>query len=195
MQGYETTAVTLSTCLLMLAMHKDVQQRVIDEIDGSTFAAGSPLTVEDTQGFPFIERVLKETMRLFPVAPLIMRQTTAEVDFEGRRVPDGTLIAIPIYLLHRKADVWGDDAAEFRPDRFESKDIHPFAFAPFSGGKRMCLGYKYAMIFMKIFVVSFFKEFTVDTSLRLEELRVKIAPTLHVKQGYRVSVKRRESLA
>ncbi|KAG5667394.1 hypothetical protein PVAND_015375 [Polypedilum vanderplanki] len=119
--GYETTALTLSTCLLMLAMHKKVQQKVIEEIENSKFDERFDITNEETQNFPYIESVLKETMRLFPVAPIILRETTAEIELEGHKIPKDTILVLPIYLVQRNKDIWGDDAENFNPERFEDK--------------------------------------------------------------------------
>ncbi|KAG5666300.1 hypothetical protein PVAND_017851 [Polypedilum vanderplanki] len=182
--GSETTATTLSMCLLLLAMHKNIQNKIIEEIN----------TKNSNDDFPYIEMVLKEVMRLFPIGPIIFRETTAEIMLESCEVPKNTTIAIPIYFLHRNENIWGKDANEFKPERFEANKIdkiHSYSFVPFSGGKRMCIGYKYAMTFMKIFIVNFFKEFEIETSLKYEEMDVKVLPTITVTQGFPIKIKKR----
>ncbi|KAG5667395.1 hypothetical protein PVAND_015376 [Polypedilum vanderplanki] len=194
--GYETTALTLSVCLLMLAMHKEAQQKVIEEIENSNFDENFDITNEETQNFPYIESVLKETMRLFPVAPLFFRETTAEIELDGYTIPTGAMVALPIYFVHRRESIWGSDASKFIPERFESekvKNLHSHAFVPFSGGKRMCLGYKYAMYQMKITIVNFFKKFEVETSLKYDEIEMQMVPTLHIVNGYKMKVNERKS--
>jgi cytochrome P450 family 4 len=179
----------------MLAMHQDIQQKVIDEIKNSNCDEDFTITNEETQNFPFIETVIKEVMRLFPIAPFIFRENSKEIELEGFTIPEHTILALPIFFLQRNERFWGDDAKIFRPSRFEPENmtkIHPFAFTPFSGGKRMCLGYKYAMIFMKIFIVNFFARFEVDTSMKYDEIQLQMMPTLSFLNGYPVKIKSRK---
>jgi cytochrome P450 len=178
----------------MLAMHKDVQQKVIDEIDSFNLEENFTISNEVTKDLKYIDMVLKEVMRLFPVAPIMMRETTEEIDLDGHTIPEGSMIALITYFMHRNAKYWGDDADKFRPERFESQNVenvHPFAYVPFSSGKRICYGYKYAMYFMKIFIVTFFKSYEVDTSLRFNDIDVQLTPTLNIIQGYKISVRER----
>ncbi|KAL7033672.1 hypothetical protein ACKWTF_007672 [Chironomus riparius] len=144
--GYETSALTLSTIILMLAMHKDIQKKVTDEVDQFFEAEDGMIGSENLQNFPYMELVIKETMRLFTAGGIIARETSEEVNLSGYTVPKGTVLAICAHQMHRNPRFWGSDANEFKPERFNSeniKHINPHAYAPFSGGRRICIGKVY----------------------------------------------------
>lgn len=175
-------------------MHKNVQQKVIDEIESADLSENFSISNEETKKFPYIEMVIKETMRLFPIGPMIARETTSEINLEGYNVPKGVILILSIFNLHRNEKVWGENAKKFIPERFEKEKmekIHPYAFVPFSNGKRICLGYRYAMIFMRIFIIHFFKHFQIETSQKFEEIEVLMEMTLNLIKGFPISVSKR----
>lgn len=172
----------MSTTLLMLAMHKDVQEKVFDEISQSD----SPLK--------YLEMVLNEVMRLFPVVPFAFRKTRDEVAFEDMTIPANTNLFIPIIHIQRNPLYWGDDAHLFKPERFEKENlerVHPYAFMPFTKGPRMCLGWRYAMMLMKIAIASFLRRFEVDTTRKFDEIEPQLGCTLTIHGGYNISIKER----
>jgi cytochrome P450 len=74
---------------------------------------------------------------------------------------------------HRDKNIWGEDAMEFKPERFEPENlekVHPYAYTPFKGGLRMCPGYKYAKITLKIFISRFIMKYRLSTDMKYEEL-------------------------
>jgi cytochrome P450 len=102
-------------------------------------------------------------------------------------------LVIPSFEIHRDKLIWGEDALEFKPERFSHenfKNIHPYAYIPFSGGPRMCPGYKYAMITMKIFLSKFIIKYQVSSIAKLEEFKYLMSftpilnnpPVIHVKK-------------
>ncbi|XP_070504539.1 probable cytochrome P450 313a4 [Chironomus tepperi] len=192
--GYETSALTLSTILMMLAMHKDIQNKCIDEIDQFYEAVDGMIGNESLQNFPYLDLVIKETMRLFTAGGIIGRQTSEEVNLSGYIIPKGTVLGICVHKMHRNPKFWGSDANEFKPERFSPeniKHINPHAYVPFSGGRRICIGYRYAMMFIKIFLIHFFKNYNVSTSLKFEDLEVQMSPTLSIAQGYKLQIHKR----
>lgn len=114
------------------------------------------------------------------------------VDFT---VPNGTNILILPQEINFDKDIWGDDALEFNPDRFiidNFRDIHPYAFLLFSQGSRMCPGYKYSWIVMKIFLSRFLMKYRVTTSLKFEDLKLHMQITTSLKpSGAWMKVERR----
>jgi cytochrome P450 len=122
----------------MLAMHKDVQQRAYEEI--ISLAPLHDLNSLDYDGIaklPFIEMIIKETLRLFPVDHMTLRTASADIMLDNFRIPSGAKLVIPIFNVHRSEHIWGEEANSFRPERFEhNASIHPYAFIPFTGNKR-----------------------------------------------------------
>lgn len=125
-------------------MHPECQQRVYDEVStvlGHT--RDTSFTREQVDRLPYTERCIRETMRFVPIVPMIARTNRKPVKLRSVELPAGTQIAIAITKLHQSAEHWGDDVADFDPDRFEPErlaKVHPFAYLAFSGGPRNCIG-------------------------------------------------------
>ncbi|XP_070495590.1 probable cytochrome P450 313a4 [Chironomus tepperi] len=126
--AFETTTKTISTALMMLGMHKDVQQKAVNEIEAIySQDANSEFSADFLQKFTYLELILKETMRLFAVAPIVARETSDEVSINGYLIPKNTTIIISINAMHRDEKYWGTDADQFRPERFEEELKNPHA--------------------------------------------------------------------
>jgi cytochrome P450 len=144
--GHETTAKALTWSLYLLARAPDWQDRLRDEVRSAVkvqhVAAGT------LERLPLTTRVLKESMRLYPPAPVMTRHSVDEFDLAGTRLPKSSLIVIPIFVLHRHRRLW-PDPDRFEPDRFlpenEAK-IPRTQFMPFGYGPRVCIGSSFAMI-------------------------------------------------
>jgi cytochrome P450 len=96
--------------------------------------------------------------------------------------------------VHRNKQLWGEDADEFKPERFEAenfKKIHPYAYLPFAKGPRICIGYKYAMKSQKVILVHFLRRFTLSTTLKLSEVAFELKLLAKVAPGYSVSLQPR----
>ena len=143
-KGYETSSVSLSAILLLLGIHTDVQQKVIEEVD--EFFDGTDVSVEDLHKYKYIEMVIKESLRIFPTIPIVPRKVTKEFQMNEHRIPKDAILIEFIYALHRNKDYWGEDALKFRPERFEEELINPHAYTPFTDGNRICIG-KFFMVF------------------------------------------------
>jgi cytochrome P450 len=132
-QGYETSAITLSVILLMIAMHKDVQKKIYEEIDANY--KGGDVEMEELHKYKYIDMVIKESLRLYPALPFIPRKVTREFQMKEYTIPKDTILINFLYHMHRNKLYWGEDAKDFRPERFEPeeiKKIHPHAYAPFA---------------------------------------------------------------
>jgi cytochrome P450 family 313 len=106
------------------------------------------------------------------------RETTNDgvVLSNGVSLPAGTNVVIDIFNLHRDEPIWGPDANEFNPDRFNDDKIqmrHPYSFIPFSAGPKICIGQKYAWFSMKVQMVHLLKHFIFETSLKMENIELK----------------------
>lgn len=137
--GHETTALVLAWTLRLIAEHPGVQRRMLDEI------AGVPSPVDDpgaVDRLVFCRQVVCEAMRLYPPAALLVRRAAVDLKVGGLRIPAGGSLHIPIYALHRHRRLWNDPET-FDPDRFapdRQRLRHRFAFLPFGGGPRVCIG-------------------------------------------------------
>jgi len=143
--GHETTAVALTWTLWLLAKDQTVQQRLYDEV--TALAGDGPIAAAHVEGLIYCRQVINEAMRLFPPAPGIGRVPAAPMTLGGERVSERTRIHIPIFALHRNLRLWQNPAA-FDPERFtadETKKRSRFAFLPFGGGPRICIGASFAM--------------------------------------------------
>lgn len=97
--------------------------------------------------------------------------------------------------IHRDKSIWGEDALEFRPERFTDesfKDIHPYAYIPFSNGPRMCPGYKYGMIVMKIFLSKFIMKYHVTTSAKFEDVKIVVGITTSLENVPVINITKRQ---
>lgn len=112
----------------------------------------------------------------------------------GYTIPSGSNIVILINKMHRNKVLWGDDAGEFKPERFEPEKfakIHPYAYLPFAKGPRSCVGINYANKSIKVVLSSFFRRFKVSTSMKIEEIKFEYAVATQIAQGCKVSLTRR----
>jgi len=144
--GHETTAVALTWTLWLLAKDQATQQRVLEEVVG--VAGDQMLEATHVERLSFCRQVIQEAMRLFPPAPGIARIARDAVEIGGIRAPRGTRFHIPVFALHRNASFWSNPNA-FDPDHFAADQVKlrpRYAFLPFGGGPRICIGAGFAMI-------------------------------------------------
>ncbi|XP_044733637.1 cytochrome P450 4C1-like [Chrysoperla carnea] len=139
--GNDTTASVNSFVLMMLGIHQDIQEKVYEEIYNIFGDSDRPCTNEDVKQMPYLEMVIKETLRLFPPGVVIMRYVTRSLQLEKYTIPKGAGTIITIMHTHRLPDIW-PDPLKFDPNRFlpeECAKRHPYSFLPFSGGPRNCI--------------------------------------------------------
>lgn len=110
-------------------------------------------------------------------------------------LPKGANLILRIIDIHRNPAIWGEDANEFKPERFlpENFDsIHQYAFIPFSAGARICIGYRYALNAMKIVLCHILRMYKVTTPLKYEDLQLEISFVLRVSQNYMIQLEKRD---
>src|SRR5688572_3573393 len=142
--GHETTANALTWTWYLIAQNPAVEARLHDEIDRAL--AGRPPTAADLPALGYVERVLAEAMRIYPPAWGLGRRALADHAVGGYTIPAGTLVAMSPYVVQRD-ERWWPDPLRFDPDRFtpEAKAARPrFAYFPFGGGARQCIGESFA---------------------------------------------------
>jgi cytochrome P450 len=133
--GHETTATALAWALERLTRTPAVLRRLVDER-----RAGSD---------EYLDAVVKETLRLRPVVPAVVRRLQAPMRFGPWELPAGVHIAPSIYLMHRRPDLY-PEPLEFRPERFLDSPPSTYEWIPFGGGVRRCLGASFALFEMKV---------------------------------------------
>ncbi|MEV0369682.1 cytochrome P450 [Streptomyces sp. NPDC050636] len=144
--GHETTAISLAFTLHLLARHPEEQARVRAEID-RVLAGGTP-TAADLDRLPCVTRALKEAMRLYPPAPVVSRRAVAATEIGGFRIPAGADVVVAPWVTHRAPQLW-EDPERFDPDRFTPEreaGRHRYAWFPFGGGPRACIGQHFSML-------------------------------------------------
>ncbi|CAA7023268.1 unnamed protein product [Microthlaspi erraticum] len=177
--GHESTAVSVSWCLMFLALNPTWQNRIRDEILSSC-KNGIP-DEESIPNLKTVTMVVQETMRLYPPAPLVMREASADIRLGNLVVPKGVCIWTLIPTLHRDPEIWGADANEFKPERFSegiSKACkYPQLYIPFGLGPRQCLGKNFAMMEIKVLV-----------SLIVSKFSFTLSPTYQHSPNYKLLV-------
>ena len=144
--GHETTSVALTWTLWLLAKDHDTQQRVADEV--AAVIGTGPIGPQQVDNLSVCRQVIQEAMRLFPPAPALSRIAKTAVTLGDVDIQAGARVHIPIYALHRNTRLWANPNA-FDPDRFApelAKTYSRYAFLPFGGGLRICIGASFAMI-------------------------------------------------
>uniref|UniRef100_A0A182VYV1 Cytochrome P450 n=1 Tax=Anopheles minimus TaxID=112268 RepID=A0A182VYV1_9DIPT len=190
--GNETSAMTVANTMLLLAMHPEVQDKLFNELRIKCGTEVENIRYETLTRLTYLDMVLKESLRLLPIAAVIGRRTTEELDLGEYRLPANIDIVIDIFDIHRNPTYWGHDADRFRPERFEALKYDRFALLPFSAGSRNCIGLRYAWISMKIMLLKVLTRYRIETDLKLEDLNTKIALTMKICNGHMVHLKRRQ---
>ncbi|XP_062915029.1 cytochrome P450 3A24-like [Mobula hypostoma] len=158
--GYGTISITLSNVLYNLAMHPDVQKKLQQEIDEAF-----PNKAQPTYGvmrLEYLEMVISETLRLYPPAPRLERVCKKDVKLNGVAIPKGTVVVVPVYVLHRDTKYW-EEPEEFRPERFskeEWKSSNSCILLPFGLGPRNCIAMRFAQFVIKMGLVSLLQRLT-----------------------------------
>ena len=143
--GHETTAHTMTFLFYALATHPEVEARLHGEI---TAVLGDRMpTIADLKRLPYTLQVIKETLRLYPAAPLYARDVVADDEIDGVAIPAGSQMLPFPYATHRHPEFW-PDPERFDPDRWRPEveaGRHPYAFHPFAAGQRICLGNNFSL--------------------------------------------------
>lgn len=144
--GHETTANTLTWALHFLDLNPDVKAALHREVD--TVLDGRVPTLDDLRSLPYTLMVIKEAMRAEPVVAALVRVVTEDTELGGYQIEKGTLVMMPIYLVHHDPRWWAAPD-RFDPERFSvanEPEIHKFAYLPFGGGPRVCIGNHFSLM-------------------------------------------------
>lgn len=192
--GYETTALQTTYTLLLLAMHQDEQDKVYKEILEVFKTSETTINEESLDRLKYLDLVIKESMRLLPPVPLIGRETLGDLELSELVVPQGVTLVVNFFNLHRRKDIWGENAVEFNPERFlpdNGSKRHSHSFLPFSGGARNCIGRNYAVLGIRIILMKFLRKYKVSTDLKYDEINFKADLTLKICEKISVRIEER----
>ena len=145
--GHDTTRNALAWTLFLLSQHRDIADALTDELRGELH--GDAPTVEQLARLPLLDRVVKESLRLFPPAPFTSRLTTQPVTVEGYDLPTGSEVTVSFYHTHRDPDVFPDPAV-FLPSRWETATPSVWEYVPFGAGARQCIGAGFATLELRV---------------------------------------------
>jgi cytochrome P450 len=164
--GHDTTAAALAWTWSMVASHPAIEDRLIDEVDA--VLGGHAPTLADVARLPYVEMVVKESLRLYPPTwSLLPREVVEPVEIGGYDIARGSWIYVFPYVTQRDPRFFENPEA-FDPERFSparSEEIPPYAYIPFGGGPRVCIGEKFSMMEMILIVATV-----------LQKVRMKLAP-------------------
>jgi cytochrome P450 len=146
MAGHETTANTLAWTWYLLSQHPNAEAKLHAEVD--LVLGRRPPTVADLPRLPYTASVINETLRVYPTVWMVGREAIEPVDLGGYTIPAGMTVFLPQWVIHRDAR-WFEDPEEFRPERWANglmQRIHRYAYFPFGGGPRVCIGNNFALM-------------------------------------------------
>ncbi|CAL5061503.1 unnamed protein product [Urochloa decumbens] len=168
--GQETTSHLLTWVMFLLSTHPDWQAKLRDEVRRECGHGDRAPTHEMLNKLKLMNLFVLETLRLYSPVPLIRRRTKTAVELAGGVVvPGGAMLTLPIATMHRDKEVWGDDAGEFKPLRFDggataAAPRNLSALLAFSSGPRSCIGQNFAMIEVRAVAAAILQRFRLELS-------------------------------
>ncbi len=186
--AHVTTSDALSWTLFLLAQHPAALTALLDELRGTL--RGEAPSMAQLEQLPWLDCVLKESLRILPPPVYNCRLTTEPVELGPYRLPQGSTVAFSHYITHHMPELYAQPEA-FRPERWRTITPAPYAYIPFGAGPRMCIGEPFAMMTMKLvlsLVVQRFR-FTVTPGARIDR---KVTVTLSPKHGMPMRLERQD---
>ncbi|TAE02625.1 MAG: cytochrome P450 [Bacteroidetes bacterium] len=178
--GHETSALSMAYSFLLFAQNSDANQKIQTELD--QVLQGKPLTFEKTKDLVYLRQAIQESLRLYPPAHILIRRTLAPDQFGEYKIPANTNVIMSVYAMHRHPKYW-EKPEVFLPERFENerfKQIPKFAYFPFGGGQRLCIGDQFAMTEMLVVLAVLLQKFSFENDNYQLELDPMV--TLHPKK-------------
>jgi len=159
--GYETTAQTMSYIAYELAMHPDIQDKIYENVVDKLEEFGQ-VSHDMILEMPYVDQVIHEVLRMHPLAPRLDRLCNKDFSYKGLVIKKGMTVKIPVYYLHHSEEYFPDPET-FNPDRWSPENksnINTYTYLPFGGGPRQCMGSRFAMEQMKLAICTLVHQFT-----------------------------------
>ncbi|MCE9499217.1 MAG: cytochrome P450 [Leptospira sp.] len=169
--GHETTSTTLTWAFYLLSKYPEVAKKIRSEVI-DVLGDRNP-SLEDVSKLKYTTMVIEETMRLYPAIWVIQRNSIGWDEFGGYKIPPGTIVSMPQYIVHRDPLYW-ENPEGFDPERFSeerSKNRPKYSYFPFGGGPRTCIGNIFAMM-----------EATIILSMAVRKFRLDLVPGFKVEK-------------
>ena len=189
--GHDTTALSITYTWHLIANNPEVEERLRTELDdvlGDDFA-----TFEELPRLEYLEKVIKESMRLYPAVHSISRRAVTDVEFDGYPISEGSRIFLAPWVTHRDGRFW-DEPETFRPGRWDEANVEArpeYAYFPFGGGPRRCIGKKFAMLEAKLIISTILQKCTLEPEAD-ESLDLVASITAQPKDGIDMRVRHRD---
>ncbi|KAL4147835.1 hypothetical protein QTP88_002174 [Uroleucon formosanum] len=188
-EGHDTSSIAITMAIIHLGLDQNIQNLVRDELYEIFGDSDRDATMEDLKAMTNLERVIKETMRLYPSVTGITRTLKEPLRLDKYTIPSKSVMVVIPHLLHRDENIY-PNPEQFDPDRFlpeQCNGRHPYAYIPFSAGPRNCIGQKFAMYQMKT-VLSTILRYTIVETLGTQQ-NIVISTQLIMRADYLPSVK------
>ncbi|KAJ6847221.1 cytochrome P450 709B2-like [Iris pallida] len=164
--GHETTSHLLTWTIFLLSTNRDWQERLREEVVNE--CQMEIPTADNLNKLKLVTMVLLEALRLYSPVMVMVRKAAQDMNLGNLMIPKDTILTVPIAIIHHNKDLWGDDANEFNPERFENGVTkaarHPNALLAFSMGPRACVGQNFAMLEAKMVVALILQRFSFSLS-------------------------------
>ena len=162
--GFETTSTALSWFIFYMSKYPNVQQKIKDELREHHLTVDIPLTQDILDKLIYVDCVTKEILRFAPIAAGIVREATSDDIIHGIQIKKGDVFLIAIQNVHKNPKYWNIDPNEFIPERFLNEDQSPprYAYMPFGGGHRTCIGQDLALLELKTAITRLMQRITIE---------------------------------
>ncbi|WP_416150714.1 cytochrome P450 [Salipaludibacillus sp. HK11] len=189
--GHETTANMLSWTLYLLSQNPNYEKQLYKEV--SDVVGNDSIAPSHFKNLPYTQNVIWESMRLFPPAYVIGRQVDKNVTIGGYQMKKGEMILISQYVMHRNPEFF-ENPDTFIPERFENnfiKSLPTFAYFPFGGGPRVCVGNHFSVMEGVLSIACIIKEFHLKLAPDHDEVKASPLITLRPRRGLRMILEKR----
>ncbi|XP_075972259.1 cytochrome P450 4g15-like isoform X2 [Anticarsia gemmatalis] len=195
-EGHDTTAAGSSFVMCLLGLHHDIQDKVYEELYQIFGDSDRPATFYDTLEMKYLERVILETLRMYPPVPIIARELKhdAKIVTNGYVLPAGATVVICPYGIHRHPKHYKDPDT-FNPDNFLPENManrHYYSYIPFSAGPRSCVGRKYALLKLKILLSTILRNYRCVSEIPEEKFKLTADIILKRSDGFRIKIEPRK---
>jgi len=187
--GRDTTAQSLSWTLYLLTGHPEIERKVLEEVKRVLTERGvddsGEIIYDDLSKLTYLHAVISESLRLFPSVPVDPKCALEDDTLpDGTFVPRGTRCNYNIYSLGRCKRVWGQDADDFRPERWlNCGPVNPYEYPAFNAGPRECLGKRLAYVEMKACLLAILRSIRLELAVARDEIREDLQLTLGMSSG------------